>query len=139
MTLAPVEPRLVAAVAVGGAVGSLGRWGLGALLPDGDGFPWTTLAVNVVGCFLLALLPAVDAVRRRPWLAVGLGAGVLGGFTTLSTYAGQGRALLAGGEQWLALAYVAGTLLACVAAVHVAHRFSSPVEQRELADEEGNA
>jgi CrcB protein len=125
-------------VAVGGALGALARWGLGELVPDGTGFPWTTFGINVVGSFALAALPAFDAVRARPWLAVALGTGVLGGFTTLSTYAGQGRALLVEGEALLAVAYLAGTLLACVAAVLVAHRLSTPAEQREFEAEEGN-
>lgn len=134
----PPDPRLLVAVAAGGALGATARWGLGVLVPDGSGFPWTTFGINVAGSFVLALLPALDQVRARPWLAVALGAGVLGGFTTLSTYADQGRALLAAGEDLMALGYLAGTLAACLVAVLVGHRFSTPAEQREFADEEGN-
>lgn len=137
MTPSRVEPRLVLAVAAGGALGAVARWALGELLPDGSGFPWTTFAVNVVGCVLLALLPAADVVRRHVLLPPFLGTGVLGGFTTLSAYAEQGRGLLAGGQQWLALAYLAGTLGACVAAVLLAELLSTPAEQQEFATEEG--
>jgi len=63
---------------------------------------------------------------------------VLGGFTTLSTYAEQSRSLLADGRGVLAASYVLGTLAVCLAAVAVAHRLSSPVAQREFEDEEGN-
>ena len=126
------------AVAFGGAVGALLRWWLGEAVPDGGGFPWTTFAINVSGSFLLATLPALAVVRRRPVLPVFLGTGVLGGYTTLSTYAEQGRALLADGRTALATAYLAGTLLACLAAVAVAHRLSSPDEQHEFEIEEGN-
>lgn len=131
-------PRLVAAVAVGGALGALLRWSLGEAIPDGAGFPWTTFAVNVSGSFVLAALPAVAAVRRSQLLAVGLGTGVLGGFTTLSTCSEQSRTLLADGRTALAAAYLLGTLAACLIAVAVAHRWSSPLEQREFEDEEGN-
>lgn len=137
MTPAPA-PRLLAAVAVGGALGALARWGLGEAVPEGPGFPWTTFGINVAGSFVLALLPAFAVVRRHRSLALGLGPGVLGGFTTLSTYAEQSRALLADGRAGLAASYVLGTLAVCVAAVAVAHRLSSPLAQREFEDEEGN-
>ena len=128
----------MAVVAAGGALGALARWGFGVLVPDGTGFPWTTFAINVTGSFLLALLPALGAVRDRPWLAVGIGTGVLGGFTTLSTYAEHGRALVYDGRELLAFGYLAGTMLACLGAVLVAHRFSTPADQHLFTDEEGN-
>jgi CrcB protein len=134
----PPPPRLIAAVAVGGALGAVLRWALGELVPDGSGFPWTTFAINVTGSFVLALLPAFFAVRRSPVLAAGLGTGVLGGYTTLSTVSEQTRALLDAGEAAVALAYLLGTLAAGVGAVAVAHRFSSPLQQRAFEDEEGN-
>ncbi|HEU4811214.1 MAG TPA: CrcB family protein [Nocardioides sp.] len=131
-------PRLVAAVAVGGALGALLRWSLGEALPEGSGFPWTTFGINVSGSLVLAALPAIAAVRRSQLLAVGLGTGVLGGFTTLSTCSEQTRVLLAEGRTALAAAYLLGTLAACLVAVALAHRWSSPLEQREFEDEEGN-
>ena len=134
----PPPPRLVAAVAVGGALGALARWALGELAADGTGFPWTTFAINVSGSFLLATLPAFYAVRRSPVLAAGLGTGVLGGYTTLSTYSEQTRDLLDRGEPGLAAAYLLGTLAACLAAVALAHRWSTPLAQRAFEDEEGN-
>lgn len=135
----PFPPLLlVLAAAVGGACGAVCRWAVDAAWPAGDGFPWSTLAINVSGSFLLALLPAVPAVRQRPALPVLLGTGVLGGWTTLSTYAEQGRALLADGHQLLASSYVGATLVACVLAVRVAHHWSSPPAQAEFEAEEGN-
>ncbi|MFC4784356.1 fluoride efflux transporter FluC [Nocardioides sp. MAHUQ-72] len=134
----PPPPRLVAAVAVGGALGALLRWGLGELFPDDHGFPWTTFAINVSGSFLLATLPAFYAVRRSPVLAAGLGTGVLGGYTTLSTCSEQTRHLLDAGDTGTALTYLLGTLFACVAVVALAHRLSSPLAQRAFEDEEGN-
>ncbi len=114
---------LVLAVAVGGATGGTLRWWLGDLVPDGDGFPWTTFAVNVSGSLALALLPALAAVRRQPLASAALGPGVLGGYTTLSTYAEQGRALLADGQAGPAAAYLLGTLAACLLAVSLAGRW----------------
>ena len=104
-------PDLVAAVAVGGAAGALLRWLLATAFPDPSGaFPWTTFAINVTGCLVLATLPALSVVRRSRVLPPLLGTGALGGYTTLSTYADQTRALLASDHLLTAAAYVVGTL-----------------------------
>ncbi len=131
-------PRLVAAVALGAAVGGVLRWALGLWLPVADGFPWTTFAVNVTGCLLLAGLPSVRLVRDRHALAVGLGPGLLGGFTTLSATSEQARALIDADRTPVAAAYLIGTLLAGLLAVTVAERWSRPAEQQEFADEDGD-
>lgn len=131
-------PLFVLAAAVGGAVGALARWGVDTSWPAGDGFPWGTLTINISGSFLLALLPAFPAVRRHPVLPVLLGTGALGGWTTLSTYANQGRSLLTDGRPGLALAYLAITLVACVVAVRLAHHWSTAAAQQEFETEEGN-
>jgi CrcB protein len=115
---------LLVAVAVGGAVGALLRWSAGEAVPDGTGFPWTTFAVNISGCLAIGLLPAVGAVVRRPVLAAAVGPGLLGGYTTMSAYAEQGRSLLADGQAWTALAYLVGTLGACLGAVLLAERIT---------------
>ncbi|CUR55379.1 Camphor resistance protein CrcB [metagenome] len=130
--------KAVLAVAVGGALGAVVRWALGELVVEGSGFPWTTFAINVTGSFLLALLPAMAAVRRHPLLPLFLGTGVLGGYTTLSTYAEQSRALLASGHATVALAYLLGTLASCVVAVSIAQRFSEPAARAEFEDEGGD-
>jgi CrcB protein len=134
----PATPTAVAAVAVGGAVGGLLRWSLGEAVPDGAGFPWTTFWINVSGALVLALVPAVDAVRRWPLVAVCVGPGLLGGYTTLSAYAEDARVLLADGRMPLALAYVGGTLAACLVAVALAHRLTTGLERQEFEAEEGN-
>lgn len=135
----PLHVSMIAVVAVGGAVGALMRYALTVSFPDpSDGFPWTIFAVNVVGCFLLALLPAVAAVRRHPHLPPLLGTGVLGGFTTLSTYAEQSRALVADGHAGTAAAYVVGTLAAALLAVAAADRFSTLATRTEFDAEEGD-
>jgi CrcB protein len=133
-----VGPRLLLAAAAGGAVGALLRYLIGEAVPDESGFPWTTFAINVAGSFALALLPAVAAVRRHRVVAVALGPGLLGGFTTLSAYAEQARALLADGDPALAASYLAGTLAACLAAVAMASHWSTRAAQDEFAAEGGD-
>ncbi len=118
-----IRPQVVAVVALGGVLGSLLRYALSTGFPDpSGGFPWTVFSINVVGCALLAALSASAAVRRHRLLPPLLGTGVLGGFTTLSTYGEQARALAASGHEVLAAAYVLGTLAACLLAVLVVGR-----------------
>ena len=122
MTHSPVSPAALLAVSLGGAVGAVARWGLGELVPDGGGFPWTTFTINLSGSFLLGLLPLWVTAKRHHLVPLFLGPGVLGGYTTLSAYAEQGRALLADGAGAVAGAYVLGTLFCCLAAVLLAQR-----------------
>ncbi len=136
-TLAPPLSGVLA-VAVGGGLGALVRALLGEATPDGGGFPWTTFAINVVGSLLLGALPALALARRRAVVTQLLGPGFLGGFTTLSLYAEQGRALTAGGSGGTALAYLAGTLLACVLAVALADRLSTAAQRDRIEAEEGD-
>lgn len=111
---------VLAVVAAGGALGAVARYGLGVAWPAAPGgFPWATLLVNLAGCAALGvvveLLAGLTAPHRlaRPFL----GTGLLGGFTTFSTYALETRQLLAAGRPALAAAYVVGTLVGALAAV----------------------
>lgn len=131
--------RLLLAVAAGGAVGACLRHLLNLGFPDpADAFPWTTFGINVAGSFLLALLPASAAVRRHPILPPLLGTGVLGGFTTLSAYSEQARALFAGGHAGVAGTYLIGTFAVALLAVAVADRLSTIAARREFDEEEGD-
>ena len=137
--LHPLRVTLLLAVAVGGAVGACARWRLGSWFPvDPGSFPWTTFGINVTGSVLLALLPAVPAVRRHTVLGPALGTGVLGGFTTLSAYSEETRSLLAAGHTGLASAYLLGTLVACLVGVALADRFSTADERAAFDVEEGD-
>jgi CrcB protein len=118
--VAGAERAVLVAVSAGGALGALARYGIGLAAPTpAGGFPWATFAINVAGCAaigaLLVLTTEVWTPHRlaRPFLAVG----VLGGFTTFSTYALEARGLLVGGSVGLAVAYLLGTLLAALVAV----------------------
>jgi len=109
----------VAAVAAGGALGGLGRWGINEVLPTvDDGFPWATLAENAVGGLLLGMLMVflLDVWAPGRYARPFLGVGVLGGFTTFSTYTSEVRVLLLDGRAPVALAYLFGTAALCLAA-----------------------
>ena len=134
----PLHVSVLLAVALGGAVGAVARHALTMAGSDDAGFPLTTFTVNVVGAFLLGLLPASGWVRRHPLLPPLLGTGVLGGFTTMSAWSEQTRALVASGQVATAGGYAVGTLAAAVAAVALADRFSAPAARQEFDEEEGD-
>lgn len=130
---------VLVAVAAGGALGAVLRHLVSVASPvTAGGFPWTTFAINVMGSFLLALLPASALVRRNRILPPLLGTGVLGGFTTLSTWSVEARDLYFDGQHALALWYVVGTLVACLVAVALADRVSSAAGRAEFDEEEGD-
>ena len=134
-----LRPSALGMVAVGGALGASVRHALSVWVPDSSsGFPWTTFAINLAGSFLLGLLPAFSAVRRSVHLPLLLGPGVLGGFTTLSTYSEQTRDMVADGSLGTAMAYVIGTFIACLVAVAVADQFSDTDARAEFEAEEGD-
>ncbi|OJV80241.1 MAG: hypothetical protein BGO37_02330 [Cellulomonas sp. 73-92] len=135
---------LVASVAVGGALGSVARYGLSHALPPRDGVPLGTLTENVVGAFLLGfllqwLLSRGHETHRRRWLRLTLGTGVLGGFTTYSAFALELHGLLVGGRAGIAVGYalatVVGGTLACVAGVAVAASAARRTTARRAHDE----
>ena len=94
----------IVAVLLGGLVGTGLRLGLDALLPHADdAFPWSTLLINVVGSFALGALVARVWPIAPHWLKAGLGAGLLGSFTTFSALA-VSLVTLADAGEWRAAA-----------------------------------
>ena len=107
-------------VAAGGAAGALARHGLGAWIHGwaGGGFPWATLGVNVVGSFLLGVaLPWMESVPLSPEWRTGIAVGLLGAFTTFSTYSWETAALVRNGAWARGAAYALGSLALGLAAV----------------------
>lgn len=116
-------PRLLAAVAVGGATGALIRFALSTWTPDGDGIPWTTFLINLTGSAALAALAGLRLLRASDAWAAALGPGVLGGFTTMSATSEQARALLDRGDLASAFTYLVGSVAACVVGVVLVRHF----------------
>ncbi len=122
-------------VGLGGFVGTVVRYALETALPAApDRWPWTTFLINVTGAFILAVLLETltvlgpdDGWRRR--VRLGVGTGVLGGYTTYSSFMVE-AARLGGADQYLmSFAYVAASLvlgvlaaLAGMAVVDTLHR-----------------
>ena len=108
-------PGSMVAIAVGGALGTLARYGVErAVVPAPDGLPWATLTVNVIGSFLLGAV-VIFVVERwprdrylRPLVAVGF----CGGFTTFSTLAVEVDQRVQHGHGPIAAVYLIVTLVA---------------------------
>jgi fluoride exporter len=108
-------------VALGGAVGSVCRYLVGAwtLRRFGPAFPWGTLTVNIVGCFVIGLLTEVIARRLNASaeMRLLLVTGFLGGFTTFSAFSLDAIALYERGAVTAAALYVAASVGVSLVAV----------------------
>ena len=103
-------------LALAGAAGALTRYGLGTAVGVRT-FPWVTLAINLVGSFLLGMLLQAAPGRLSDDVRVALGVGFLGAFTTFSTFSFEATALVREGRAATAAAYVvASVVLGLVAA-----------------------
>ncbi len=107
-------------IALGGAIGAVSRYGLQGLVYrfTGTAFPYGTLVVNLTGCFLIGWIMAVteDRFVLSPLVRVFLTIGILGGFTTFSSFAYETLALMRDGEWIWALANAAGSVVLGLAA-----------------------
>jgi CrcB protein len=116
-----LHASVLAAISAGGVVGALARYALATAWPHPPhGFPWSTFVVNVTGCFLIGVLMVIvtEVVTHKPLLRPFLGVGVLGGYTTFSTYVVDIQRAAGQGVPLTALAYLALTLTAALLAVY---------------------
>ncbi|MGF0316934.1 fluoride efflux transporter FluC [Nocardia fluminea] len=134
--LPALDPAVLAAISVGGGLGATARFGFAYWWPVLPGrFPWSTFTVNVLGCFAIGVLMVVvtelwEAPKLvRPFLGIG----VLGGFTTFSTYSLEIRRLVGTGATGTAVAYLGLSVLAALGAVALAMIATRWVARRGLA------
>lgn len=134
--------RVLGLVMVGGAMGTLVRALLADAAPtDPDAVPWMTLVINVTGAFVLGLLLELlvragpDDGRRRA-ARLGVGTGLLGGFTTYSTLAVETAAALRPTTLAIGLIYPVGSVVLGIGAAVVGYRLASAVGRRAPARQE---
>jgi fluoride exporter len=113
-------------VAVGGAAGSVLRYQLGRAVTNlagpGNAFPWGTLCVNIIGSLAMGALVGwlargTLAAQSAESLRLMIGVGLLGGFTTFSTFSSELVTMLHRGQAGMAATYAAASLAAGMAAV----------------------
>ena len=107
-------------VLIGGAVGSVARYGVGRLTLGafGPNYPWGTLAVNLIGGFLMGVL--VGTLARAGGsenTRLLLGVGVLGGFTTFSAFSLDAVSMIEGGQWGAAIVYALASVIGSVVAL----------------------
>ena len=113
--------NLIVWVAIGGAIGSVGRYLVAGQVTRliGAGFPWGTLAVNVIGGLVMGLLveAMANAWSPSPGVRALLMVGVLGGFTTFSAFSLETTTLIERGVWGLPLAYAVASVVLSVGAL----------------------
>ena len=114
-------------LALGGALGTLARFGVSGFVAHhfGETFPWGTLVVNVSGSFVIGFFATLTGTEGR-FLVGGttrqfVMTGILGGFTTFSSFSLQTLALARDGELLRAGANAAGSVVLCLVAVWLGH------------------
>ena len=105
-------------VALGGAIGSMGRYGLGLWLARHEGFPWSTLIANILGSFIIGVCAGFFLDEQRKSVSAQfLMPGFCGGFTTFSAFSLQTVELMRE-QAWLkAAANAGGTAMLCLGCV----------------------
>jgi len=117
------DNRELAAVFVGGAVGTVARAAVGTLaVPDPGHWPWPTFAVNIVGAFLLGYFTTrlLERLPLSSYRRPSLGTGLCGGLTTFSTMQVETLKMIEAHHYGLAAGYTAASIAAGLAAVYVA-------------------
>ncbi len=123
-----MEPSLAKAavlVAAGGAVGSVLRFLVSVWMKPAAGFPWPTLAVNLMGCLLIGFLYGVTSRHASEQMKLLLATGFCGGFTTFSAFGAENLQLLQQNQYLLASAYTASSITGGIAAAWLGNAVSA--------------
>jgi CrcB protein len=108
-------------VGLAGAVGSIARYAIG-LGVDQSHFPWATLGINLSGAFVLGLFLTIALGHLSIAVMTPIAVGLIGGFTTFSTFAWDGFTLGRTGRAGVALIYVAVSVIGGLAAAWIGYR-----------------
>jgi CrcB protein len=113
---------VIVGVALGGALGASARYGVDRLIEARSSaiFPWSTFTINITGCFLIGVVSTalVDRHHLPAWLRIGLVVGVVGGYTTFSTFAQESLDLADIHHVAIAFTYVVASVAVGLAAVY---------------------
>jgi len=114
---------VVVGVALGGALGASSRYLLDTLIERNVSsvFPWATFTINITGCVVIGICEAqlVDRHDVPAWVRIGIVMGVIGGYTTFSTYAQESLQLFDARDVGIGLLYTVGSVVTGIAAAYL--------------------
>jgi CrcB protein len=126
-------------IGLGGALGSMLRFGVGSLIDSGMSkgtgpiFPWGTIVVNITGCFIIGFVFTISTADGRLFLSPltrnFITIGILGGYTTFSSFSWQTLALAQSGQFWGAAANVLISVVLCLVGVWLGAMLASALNQ----------
>jgi fluoride exporter len=125
-------------IGLGGALGSMLRFGVGSLIDTnvqktGQIFPWGTIVVNVTGCFIIGFVFTISTGEGRLFLSPltrnFITIGILGGYTTFSSFSWQTLVLMQSGQRWEAAANVLLSVVLCLVGVWLGAMLAGWVNQ----------
>jgi CrcB protein len=112
---------VVVGVALGGALGASARYSLDRFIEERSNaiFPWATFVINVSGCLLIGILTEqlVDRHHLPAWIRVGVIVGVIGGYTTFSTFSQEAFSLIESRDFGTVIVYAVGSVVTGILAV----------------------
>lgn len=115
-----MQPMILLAIALGGAAGSLARYAVAGTIQQASmQFPWGIFVVNVTGGFVMGIIVELSALKLSigPELRAFLTVGVLGGYTTFSTFSLDSVLLIERGAYASAAAYIIGSAVLSILAL----------------------
>lgn len=125
-------------IGLGGAIGSMLRFGIGSLIDStvqksGQIFPWGTIVVNITGCFVIGFVFTISTGEGRlllsPLTRNFITIGILGGYTTFSSFSWQTLALAQDGQWWGAAANVLLSVVLCLLGVWLGAMLAGSLNQ----------
>ena len=125
-------------IGLGGALGSMLRFGLGSLIDSnvqktGYIFPWGTIIVNITGCFIIGFVFTISTAEGRLFLSPltrnFITIGILGGYTTFSSFSWQTLVLAQSGQRWEAAANVLISVVLCLVGVWLGAMLAAWINQ----------
>lgn len=105
----------IIAVGIGGAIGAVLRASLGDIIPYSGGFPFATFLCNCIGSFLLSSIITSQSIIKSPILKLSITTGLLGAFTSFSTFSSEVVSLIKAEDYLIALLYVSLSIIAGLA------------------------
>jgi len=125
-------------IGLGGALGSMLRFGVGSLIDSnvqktGYLFPWGTIVVNITGCFVIGFIYTISTGEGRlllsPLTRNFITIGILGGYTTFSSFSWQTLVLAQSGQRWEAAANVLISVVLCLVGVWLGAMLAAWINQ----------